>query len=43
MYDSKMQVEEGTSNQTTKQADHNGALIHHLSLVRNKRCLMAYV
>ncbi|KAL1059761.1 hypothetical protein V6Z11_1Z009400 [Gossypium hirsutum] len=24
-------------------ADHYGALIHHLSLIRNKRCLMAYV
>ncbi|XP_071717211.1 uncharacterized protein [Rutidosis leptorrhynchoides] len=39
---SKAQVE-GSSNPTTKKADHNGALIHHLSLVRNKRCLMAYV
>ncbi|KVH93010.1 GINS complex, subunit Psf1, partial [Cynara cardunculus var. scolymus] len=38
----KMQVE-GSDNQTTKNADHFGALIHHLSLVRNKRCLMAYV
>ncbi|KAL8223668.1 hypothetical protein R6Q57_019143 [Mikania cordata] len=38
----KMQ-EEGSSNQTSKNADHFGALIHHLSLVRNKRCLMAYV
>ncbi|PSS07472.1 DNA replication complex GINS protein [Actinidia chinensis var. chinensis] len=39
---SKMQ-EEGSDNQTAKNADHFGALIHHLSLVRNKRCLMAYV
>nr|GEU92561.1 DNA replication complex GINS protein PSF1 [Tanacetum cinerariifolium] len=35
--------EEGSSNQTSKKADLHGALIHHLSLVRNKRCLMAYV
>lgn len=39
---SKMQ-EEGSDNQTARNADHFGALIHHLSLVRNKRCLMAYV
>lgn len=38
----KMQ-EEGPDNQTNRNADHFGALIHHLSLVRNKRCLMAYV
>nr|XP_043626737.1 DNA replication complex GINS protein PSF1 [Erigeron canadensis]XP_043626738.1 DNA replication complex GINS protein PSF1 [Erigeron canadensis] len=38
----KMQ-EEGTSNQPTKNPDHCGALFHHLTLVRNKRCLMAYV
>ncbi|KAM0002016.1 putative GINS complex, subunit Psf1, GINS subunit, domain A protein [Helianthus debilis subsp. tardiflorus] len=38
----KMQ-EEGSNNQTNKNADHFGALVHHLSLVRNKRCLMAYV
>ncbi|KAK1414299.1 hypothetical protein QVD17_30043 [Tagetes erecta] len=38
----KMQ-EEGSSNQTSKNADHFGALIHHLSVVRNKRCLLAYV
>ncbi|KAI3712054.1 hypothetical protein L1987_70603 [Smallanthus sonchifolius] len=35
--------EEGSSDQTSKNADHFGALIHHLSFVRNKRCLMAYV
>lgn len=29
--------------QTTRNADHFGAVIHHLSLMRNKRCLMAYV
>ncbi|KAI4355723.1 hypothetical protein L6164_004470 [Bauhinia variegata] len=38
----KMQ-EEGLDVQTTRNADHYGALIHHLSLVRNKRCLMAYM
>ncbi|KAI3789653.1 hypothetical protein L2E82_02454 [Cichorium intybus] len=38
----KMQ-EVGSENQTAKNADHFGALMHHLSLVRNKRCLMAYV
>ncbi|KAF7843278.1 DNA replication complex GINS protein PSF1 [Senna tora] len=35
--------EEGLDVQTTRNADHHGALIHHLALVRNKRCLMAYV
>ncbi|XP_052176254.1 uncharacterized protein LOC127790688 [Diospyros lotus] len=39
---SKLQ-EEGSDSQTTRNPDHYGALIHHLSLVRNKRCLMAYV
>lgn len=29
--------------QTTRNEDHFGAVIHHLSLVRNKRCLMAYM
>ncbi|CAA2999117.1 DNA replication complex GINS PSF1 [Olea europaea subsp. europaea] len=29
--------------QTAMKSDQFGALIHHLSLVRNKRCLMAYV
>ncbi|KAB2008179.1 hypothetical protein ERO13_D10G075500v2 [Gossypium hirsutum] len=38
----KMQ-EEGLEVQTARNADHYGALIHHLSLIRNKRCLMAYV
>lgn len=38
----KMQ-EEGLDFQTTRNADHYGALINHLSLTRNKRCLMAYV
>ncbi|KAK8641783.1 hypothetical protein V6N13_011157 [Hibiscus sabdariffa] len=35
--------EEGLEVQTTKIADHYRALIHHLSLIRNKCCLMAYV
>ncbi|PPD67381.1 hypothetical protein GOBAR_DD35735 [Gossypium barbadense] len=38
----KMQ-EEGLEVQTVRNADHYGALVHHLSLIRNKRCLMAYV
>ncbi|PKA61569.1 hypothetical protein AXF42_Ash018182 [Apostasia shenzhenica] len=29
--------------QTTRNEDHYGAVIHHLSLTRNKRCLMAYI
>ncbi|KAL6581231.1 hypothetical protein OROMI_007154 [Orobanche minor] len=29
--------------QTALKSDQFGALVHHLSLVRNKRCLMAYV
>lgn len=35
--------EEGMDIQTTRNADHFGMVIHHLSLMRNKRCLMAYV
>ncbi|KAJ8756009.1 hypothetical protein K2173_024554 [Erythroxylum novogranatense] len=38
----KMQ-EESVDVRETRNADHYGALIHHLSLIRNKRCLMAYV
>ncbi|GAB2228581.1 hypothetical protein Droror1_Dr00022701 [Drosera rotundifolia] len=38
----KMQ-EEGLDVQSTRNADHFGMLIHHLSLLRNKRCLMAYM
>ncbi|KAK1577982.1 hypothetical protein Q3G72_026606 [Acer saccharum] len=38
----KMQ-EEGLDFQTARNADHYGALINHLSLIRNKRCLMAFV
>ncbi|EXB67326.1 hypothetical protein L484_025808 [Morus notabilis] len=35
--------EKGLDVQTTKNEDHFGALVHHLSLVRNKRCLMSYL
>ncbi|XP_010417740.1 PREDICTED: probable DNA replication complex GINS protein PSF1 isoform X2 [Camelina sativa] len=35
--------QEGLDVQNNRNADHYGALIHHLSLMRNKRCLMAYV
>ncbi|KAF8396826.1 hypothetical protein HHK36_018459 [Tetracentron sinense] len=35
--------EGGLDIQTTRNADHFGAAIHHLALIRNKRCLMAYV
>ncbi|GMH13154.1 hypothetical protein Nepgr_014995 [Nepenthes gracilis] len=38
----KMQ-EEGLDVQSARNADHFGMLIHHLSLLRNKRCLMAYM
>lgn len=38
----KMQ-QEGLDVQNNRNADHYGALIHHLALIRNKRCLMAYV
>ncbi|XP_050231016.1 uncharacterized protein LOC126680027 [Mercurialis annua] len=38
----KMQ-EENVDVTETRNADHYGALTHHLSLVRNKRCLIAYV
>ncbi|KAL5984265.1 hypothetical protein ACLOJK_018369 [Asimina triloba] len=40
--DRKIQ-EAGLDIQTTRNADHYGAVIHHLSLTRNKRCLMAYM
>ncbi|CAN6931450.1 unnamed protein product [Brassica oleracea] len=32
-----------TLQTNNRNADHYGALVHHLSLIRNKRCLMAYV
>jgi GINS complex subunit 1 len=35
--------QEGLDVQNNRNADHYGALIHHLALIRNKRCLMAYV
>ncbi|WCJ40581.1 DNA replication complex GINS protein PSF1 [Euphorbia peplus] len=38
----KMQ-EDNVDVQETRNDDHYGALVHHLSLLRNKRCLMAYV
>ncbi|KAG2313731.1 hypothetical protein Bca52824_025288 [Brassica carinata] len=38
----KMQ-QEGLEVPNNRNADHYGALVHHLSLIRNKRCLMAYV
>ncbi|KAG6429985.1 hypothetical protein SASPL_108044 [Salvia splendens] len=39
---SKSQAEK-TLIQNALKSDQFGALVHHLSLVRNKRCLMAYV
>jgi len=41
-YDRKM-VEQNLDIETTRNEDHYGAAIHHLSLLRNKRCLMAYM
>ncbi|KAG5379927.1 hypothetical protein IGI04_027769 [Brassica rapa subsp. trilocularis] len=35
--------EEGLDVHNNRNADHYGALVRHLSLIRNKRCLMAYV
>ncbi|KAG1365822.1 DNA replication complex GINS protein PSF1 [Cocos nucifera] len=35
--------DENLDIQTTRNEDHFGAVIHHLSLIRNKRCLMAYM
>ncbi|XP_031478862.1 uncharacterized protein LOC116249752 isoform X2 [Nymphaea colorata] len=35
--------DDGLDIQTTRNSDHFGAVIHHLSLIRNKRCLMAYM
>lgn len=34
---------EKTAIQGVMKSDQFGALVHHLSMVRNKRCLMAYV
>lgn len=38
----KMQ-EDNVDVKETRNEDHYGALVHHLALLRNKRCLMAYV
>ncbi|KAH9307330.1 hypothetical protein KI387_035763, partial [Taxus chinensis] len=35
--------EEGLDVETTRNEDHFGAVIHHLALIRNKRCLMSYM
>ncbi|KAH0919093.1 hypothetical protein HID58_026753, partial [Brassica napus] len=35
--------QEGLDVHNNRNADHYGALVHHLSLIHNKRCLMAYV
>ncbi|XP_002982392.2 DNA replication complex GINS protein PSF1 [Selaginella moellendorffii] len=35
--------EEGLDAQTTKNADFYGGLTHHTSILRNKRCLLAYI
>ncbi|CAL9170022.1 uncharacterized protein LOC103997860 [Musa acuminata AAA Group] len=36
-------MEQKLDVQTTRNGDHLGAFIHHHSLLRNKRCLMAYM
>jgi GINS complex subunit 1 len=35
--------EEGLDVETTRNQDHFGAVVHHLSLMRDKRCLMSYM
>ncbi|CAN6454121.1 unnamed protein product [Victoria cruziana] len=35
--------DDGLDIQTTKNSDHFSAVIHHLSLMRNKHCLMGYM
>lgn len=35
--------EGGLDIQTTRNEDHYGMVIHHLSIMRNKRCVMAYL
>ncbi|KAB5552503.1 hypothetical protein DKX38_009814 [Salix brachista] len=42
-YGNRKMQEESVDVRETRNSDHYGALIHHLSLIRNKRCLMAYV
>uniref|UniRef100_A0A0E0L396 Uncharacterized protein n=1 Tax=Oryza punctata TaxID=4537 RepID=A0A0E0L396_ORYPU len=36
-------VEQNLDIETTRNDEHYGAAVHHLSLLRNKRCLMAYM
>jgi len=36
-------LEQNLDIETTRNEDHYGAAIHHLSLLHNKRCLMAYM
>ncbi|KAG8068442.1 hypothetical protein GUJ93_ZPchr0005g15813 [Zizania palustris] len=36
-------VEQNLDIETTRNENHYGAAIHHLSLLRNKRCLVAYM
>jgi GINS complex subunit 1 len=36
-------VEQNLDIETTRNEDHYGAAIHYLSLLRTKRCLMAYM
>ncbi|OEL21631.1 DNA replication complex GINS protein PSF1 [Dichanthelium oligosanthes] len=36
-------VDQNLDIETTRNEDHYGAAIHHLSLLRNKRCLIAYM
>lgn len=35
--------EDGEDGQTSQNADYVGGFIHHSSILRNKRCLLAYV
>ncbi|KAG6520564.1 hypothetical protein ZIOFF_017621 [Zingiber officinale] len=37
------QAEQNLDIQRARNEDQFGAVIHHLSLIRNKRCLMAYI
>lgn len=39
----KKNADENLGTEITRKEDHFGATIHHLSITRNKRCLMAYV
>jgi hypothetical protein len=38
----KMQEENPDGQMTPTDENYNGALIHHQSILRNKRCLLAY-